>query len=228
MDKSDFGHRDHDLRLRSQLSACCYGGPVQAISELSVSAKKPEEPKPVAENTAAASQAVPAKKSMLGKLLLAGFVGGVIVVETAVFFLMVPSGAEVAALAETRLIHQAEVDHLLETHEDKSGEQVVEFDLGYYGVTFTPSGSDYQHRVEFKLFGTLQAKDLDKMKKLFAERENRFRHRLILEIRNSSIDELHENQLGLIQRRILATSSELLGEAILLSVGFGDYQVIED
>jgi len=42
------------------------------------------------------------------------------------------------------------------------------------------------------------------------------------------MQELEENQLGLIQRRVLATSTELLGEAILLSVGFADYQVLED
>ncbi len=50
----------------------------------------------------------------------------------------------------------------------------------------------------------------------------------MLEIRNSSINELQENQLGLLQRRILATSTEVFEEAILLSVGFHDYQVIED
>ena len=66
------------------------------------------------------------------------------------------------------------------------------------------------------------------MKKLFEERQKRFRHRLLLDIRNATLDELNENQLGLIQRRILATSTELLGESILLSVGFQDYQVLEE
>jgi hypothetical protein len=51
---------------------------------------------------------------------------------------------------------------------------------------------------------------------------------MLLEIRNASLPELEENQLGLIRRRLLATSTELFGEAILLSVGFHDYQVIED
>ncbi len=195
-----------------------------------MSAKKTEEPKPAApaETPASHGDAAAPKKSIMGKLALVGFVGFVIMAETAVFFFMVPSGEEVAALAETRLIHQAEVKHLLDSHEENSGERIVEFDLGSHGITFTPSGSDRQFRVEFQLFGTLQAKDLDKMKALFSEREGRFRHRLHLEIRNSSLDELNENQLGLIQRRILATSTELLEEAILLSVGFQDYQVIED
>ncbi len=193
-----------------------------------MSAKKTEEAKPIPATAEAHSVAPPPPKSMMGKIALGGFVCLVILVETAFFFFIVPSGEEVAALAESRLIHNAEVAHLLENHDESSGEHVVEFDLGTYGPSFTPSGSDRVHRVEFRLFGTLQAKDLDTMKKLFAEREGRFRHRLMLEIRNSSIDELNENQLGLIQRRILATSTELLGQAILLSVGFQDYQVIED
>ncbi len=44
----------------------------------------------------------------------------------------------------------------------------------------------------------------------------RFRHRLMLEVRNATMDELNENQLGLIQRRILATSIEIWEEPILL------------
>jgi hypothetical protein len=191
-----------------------------------MSAKKPEN-KPDAQSHGDAD-AAPAKSSKMGLILVAGFIALVVVVETVVFFMMVPSGEEVAALAETRLIHKAEFDHLVNNHQEDNAERVVEFDLGSYAVSFIPNGSDQQQRVEFNLFGTLQAKELDKMKKLFGEREGRFRHRLLLEVRNSTMSELQENQLGLIQRRILATSTELLGEAILLSVGFRDYQVIED
>ena len=78
------------------------------------------------------------------------------------------------------------------------------------------------------LFGTLRKADEEHLKALYDERANRFRHRMILEIRNASLQELQENQLGLIQRRVLATSTELLGQAVLLSVGFADYQVLED
>lgn len=191
-----------------------------------MSAKKPEN-KPEAAHGDAGGEA-PAKSSKMGIVLVAAFIALVVVVETVVFFVMVPSGEEVAALAESRLIHKAEFDHLVNSHEENNSERVVEFELGAYAVSFIPNGSDRQQRVEFNLFGTLQAKDMDKMKKLFEEREGRFRHRLLLEIRNSTMSELQENQLGLIQRRILATSTELLGEAILLSVGFRDYQVIED
>lgn len=163
-----------------------------------------------------------------GKLVIAAFVSVVIVAETLVFFFMVPSGEEVAALAEARLISAArEVDV---SHEEKAdeAEKVVEYDLGTYSVSFIPPGADQNYRVEFRLFATVNAKDKERLQTLMEEKQFRYRHRMILEIRNASLQELSENQLGLIQRRILATSTEVLGEPILLSIGFNDYQVIED
>ncbi|MEQ1830977.1 MAG: dihydrolipoamide acetyltransferase, partial [Pirellula sp.] len=77
-------------------------------------------------------------------------------------------------------------------------------------------------------FGEVRAKDKDRLQALYDERYNRFKHRMRLEIRTATLQELQENQLGLIQRRVLATSTEILGEPILLSVGFSEYQVLED
>lgn len=192
--------------------------------------KKTEEAAAHAPATAdgAAHGGTEKKGGIAGKLLIGVFVSMVIIAETGVFFFLVPSGEEVAALAESRLIEAAEAKGLAKTDVKEEEHRVIEFDLGSYGVSFVPPGSDRNHRVEFRLFGTLHAKDEEHLKKLFEERQGRFRHRMLLEMRNATIDELNENQLGLIQRRILATSTELLGEAILLSVGFQDYQVLEE
>lgn len=174
--------------------------------------------------------ALPSGSGLKSKLLVGVFVSGVVIAETIVFFLMVPSGEEVAALAESRLIAVAqEIDAKKEKeHAIVEKDSIAEFDLGTYSVAFVPPGADHNYRVEFKLFGTLNSSDESHLQALFLEREKRFRHRMLLEIRNASLQELQENQLGLIQRRVLATSTELLGEAILLSVGFSDYQVLED
>ncbi|MCC6509185.1 MAG: dihydrolipoamide acetyltransferase [Pirellulaceae bacterium] len=169
------------------------------------------------------------KSSILPKILVSGFIASVIVVETVLFFLFVPSADDVAALAEANLIKKVQA-HMEEegepTVEDEN--KAVEFPLGDHSATFTPPGADRTYRVEFRLFGTVKAKDLEHVEGLYMEREGRFRHRLMLEIRNATMDELNENQLGLIQRRILATSNEILEEPILLGVGFQDYQVIEE
>ena len=173
----------------------------------------------------------PSGGGIKGKILVGLFVSGVIVAETVIFFLMVPSGEEVAALAESRLIAIAqEIDAKKAqeaSHDDEDA--IIEFKFGDpFSIPFKPAGADQDYRVEFKLFGTLRKADEEKLQALYDERAMRFRHRMNLEIRNASLQELQENQLGLIQRRVLATSTELLGEGLLLSVGFSDYQVLEE
>ncbi len=192
--------------------------------------KKPKTEAPTKNAKDAPVAASPAGGGLKSKLLVGVFVSGVVIAETIVFFLMVPSGEEVAALAESRLIAVAqEIDAKKEKeHAIVEKDSISEFDLGTYSVSFVPQGADHNYRVEFKLFGTLNSADEKHLQALFTDREKRFRHRMLLEIRNASLQELHENQLGLIQRRVLATSTELLGEAVLLSVGFSDYQVLED
>lgn len=170
-----------------------------------------------------------ASSSMLPKIAVSGFIASVIIVETVLFFFFLPSADDVAALAEANLIKKVQADMERdgeETVEDEN--KAVEFKLGDYAANFIPPGADRTYRVEFRLFGTVKAKDLKRLEELYAERTGRFSHRMILEIRNATMDELNENQLGLIQRRILATSNEILEEPLLLGVGFQDYQVIEE
>jgi hypothetical protein len=167
--------------------------------------------------------------SILPKIAVSGFIASVIIVETVLFFFFVPSADDVAALAEANLIKKVQADM------EQAGEETVddvnkavEFNLGDHSATFTPPGADRTYRVEFRLFGTVKVKDLKHLEELYVERAGRFRHRMMLEMRNATMDELNENQLGLIQRRILATSNEILEEPLLLGVGFQDYQVVEE
>jgi flagellar basal body-associated protein FliL len=182
---------------------------------------------PATPETNAADEAPPPKKGG-SKLLIGAFVSVIIIAETVLFFVMVPSGEDIAALAEQRLIDsiQNEVEDA-ETEKVDDENRAEEFQLGQFGVSFQPPGTDRTHRIEFRLHGTVKAKDMDRMKELFDQYEGRFRNSMILEIRNATMDELEESQLGLLRRRILATSTDLFGEPILLSVGFGDYQLME-
>lgn len=170
-----------------------------------------------------------ASSSMLPKIAVSGFIASVIIVETVLFFFFLPSADDVAALAEANLIKKVQADMEEDGEETIDDEnKAVEFNLGDHVANFTPPGADRGYRVEFRLFGTVKAKDLKRLEELYAERSGRFRHRMMLEIRNATMDELNENQLGLIQRRILATSNEILEEPLLLGVGFQDYQVVEE
>ena len=181
---------------------------------------------PAAADTKGASEKA-AKGSGLGpKLMIAGFVCAVIVAETALFFFAIPSADEVAKLAEARLIQNVQnSDIKLEEVEKKEDDSTqIEFKLGDFSVVCKPGGDQRTHRVEFKIFGTLKAK----LEKLFKEMAGRFRHRLIMEIRTATYEELNEDQLALIQRRILAISNEVFGEPILLDIGFENYEIYEE
>jgi hypothetical protein len=170
-----------------------------------------------------------AKPSMMPKLIMGGFITVVILFESCIYFFMVPSAEDVAALAESRLIEKIKARlKASETPVVEDTDSIEEFKLGLFGLSFTPSGSDRSFRVEFDLRGTVKKGDLSTIEKLFAEREGRFRHRMTLELRNTTLDELKETQLGLIQRRILATSNEVFETPILLGVVFYNYDLIEE
>jgi hypothetical protein len=165
--------------------------------------------------------------SKRGKGLILGFVSVAVLIETAMFFFLVPSAEEVSALAEARLVKSVEEDK--EEAEELLLEEntVQEFTLGMFGETFSPIGTEARYRVELRLFGLVRQKNLDRLKAEFDAKEGRLRHAIRMKIRNSELSELDENQLGLLQRRILTTCNHLLQGDLLLSIGFQDYQLIQ-
>ena len=163
-----------------------------------------------------------------GKIILVGFVSIIMLVETALFFFLVPSAEEVAALAEARLIQNLQKSEDAEAEGDTDKNKVEEFEIGVFAETFSPIDTEQKYRVEFRLFGLVKAKDRSKMEEEYKQKSGRIRHSIRMKVRNSELSELEENQLGLLQRRILATCNHLLEKDILLSVGFTDYQVIPE
>ena len=96
------------------------------------------------------------KPSLLPKIMVSGFVGVVVIVETFIFFFMVPSADDVAALAEARLISKVEASMEDDGEETLDNEtETTEFALGEFGVTFVPPGSDRNYTVEFPLYATI-------------------------------------------------------------------------
>ena len=175
-----------------------------------------------------ATEAEPGKKRGGGKMIIVGFISLIMVVETALFFFLVPSAEEVAALAEARLIQnvQRSEEEAMQTETDES--KVIEFQLGRFGETFSPIDSEQKYRVEFELFGLIKQKDEVLMEAEFEEKSGRIRHAIRMKVRNSELGELEENQLALLQRRILATCKHLLDNDVLISVGFNQYQLFPE
>ncbi|TWU57439.1 dihydrolipoamide acetyltransferase [Rubripirellula reticaptiva] len=162
-----------------------------------------------------------------GRTLIIAFVAVVILLETAMFFFFVPSAEDVSALAEAKLIKSVQEGEV-EAEEQASDEnKVVEFQLGMYGEIFSPHDTERTYRVELDLYGLIRKKNEDTMKEEFGTKEGRLRNVIRMKIRNSSMEELGENNLGLLERGILTKCNHLLEEDLLLGVGFKSYQLIE-
>ena len=144
--------------------------------------------------------------------MIALFVGLVVVVETGMFFFMVPSAEEVSALAEAQLIQSVQEGEKEAEQIASDENRVEEFELGAFGETFSPIDTERSFRVELKLYGLIRAKNRDKMKKEFQSKQGRLRHAVRMKIRNSELAELQDNQLVLLERRILTTCNHLLEE----------------
>jgi len=160
--------------------------------------------------------------------MVVAFVGLIVVIETAMFFFLVPSAEQVSALAEAQLIDSVQEGAEEAEKETSDENQVEEFELGTFGETFSPINTDRSFRVEMRLYGLIRAKNRNAMTAEFDTKNGRLRHEIRRKIRNSELSELQDNQLGLLERRILTTCNHLLDEDMLLGVGFHDYQLIED
>lgn len=170
---------------------------------------------------------LPAQSGAGGRGLIIAFVAMVVLTETGMFFFLVPSAEEVSALAEANLIRSVH-EGAAAADEIASNENTVkEFKLGLYGETFSPIDTERTYRVEIDLYGLTRKKNRDQMQREFDEKEGRLRHAIRMKIRNSALEELNENNLGLLERRILTTCNHLLVDDLLLGIGFKSYQLIE-
>lgn len=178
-----------------------------------MSAEQPEQP-------------APAGGGMLGKILIAGFMGVVILTECLLAYFWIPSAEQVAVLAEERMTKKL---HELNEEPDAilDGKKSKEFDLGDYSLTSHQPSTNSSLRIDFKLAGTVLEEDEEKLKTLFETNKNRFRDQVIFEIRNSEVDDLMDPGLGLIKRRILEKSNRLFREALLKEVLVTDFSLIE-
>ena len=183
-------------------------------------AEEPQEPKE-------AQQDVP-ESSSGGRKLIIAFVAAVVLMESAMFFFLVPSAEEVSALAEAKLIKSVQEDEEAAELQASDEDKPEEFNLGMYGETFSPIDTERTYRVEIDLYGLVRKKNVEKMKGEYDAKEGRLRNQINLTIRNSHLAELKENQLGLLERRILTKCNHLLDEDLLLAIGFSSYQLNEE
>ena len=171
---------------------------------------------------------VKASGGLKGKLVIAGFMGSVVMVECALAYFLIPTADQVAALAEHNLQKKLPMSPM-DGHDDHhdGDSKTSEIDLGEYSVTITQPSSPTAIRVDFHLVGTTRDEEYQDVKAAFDRNVHRFRDMVISEIRHLENNDLADPGLGLIKRRILEKSNVLFGKSILKSVVFPDFSYIE-
>ena len=176
----------------------------------------------------AGAEATPKGRTWAGKLMVAGFMGGVVAVECLVAYFVFPSPDEVAALAEKNIQKTLPVNLVEHSEAEAShGSDMIEVDLGEYRITVTQPNGAASLCVEFHLYGTVPEAESEHTKLLIERNINRFRDQVLIEIRNSAPSDLADPGLALIKRRILEKSNTLFGKPVLKSVIFSNFSYFE-
>jgi flagellar basal body-associated protein FliL len=162
-----------------------------------------------------------------GKGLIIAFVAIIVLAETGMFFFLVPSAEEVSMLAAEKLVESVQQGQEDANEQESDENEISEFNLGLYGETFSPIDTERNYRVEIDLYGLIKMKDIEKIKDEYGKKSGRIRHAIRMKIRNSALEELNENKLGLLERRILTTCNHWLEGDLLLGIGFKSYQLLE-
>jgi len=189
-----------------------------------------EQVAPALEQDAAEHAAAPveARSSILSRLSVLTFVGGVVAVECLVAYLVIPSPSQTAAMARV-VTTDLEADGLLPAEEqaDADLEEQMEVDLGEFHVVSFQPRSNTTLRIDFHLYGTIHPDDQEKFDLAWQESTHRFRDQVIVTVRGCELSELTDAGLGLIKRKILEKTNRILGKPLLQAVIFSEFAFIE-
>ncbi len=175
-------------------------------------------------------QSSPPPKGAAGKIKAAAFIAVVIGVECAIAYFFVPSASETAAIAGATLGIDPETGEIAPQETGDSSTEAsdqLEVPLGQFSVTAFQPVSNSTLRIDFELYGTIDAKDEIEFFQRMEENRHRFREQVIVTIRTADITDFTEAQLGLVRRRVLERSNRVLGKPLLRGVIFSEFSFIE-
>lgn len=180
-------------------------------------------------DTEQATEPKPSGGGVMGKLFIAGFMGGVVVVECLLAYLFIPSAEEVAALAEQNMAKKLPANLTADAPEvsEEDAKHSIEIVLGDYSMTVAQRNASTALRVDFHLAGIVLDSDESEMQSLMDRYTARFRQIVLREIRSAEREDFDDPELGLIKRRILEKSNSLFGKPILKSLIIDHFSYVE-
>lgn len=190
-----------------------------------------EKTAPLPEQDATEQEPAPieARPSIVSKISVLAFVGGVVAVECLIAYLVIPNPSQTAAMAGVVTTDLEVAEGLLPEEEpvDAELEQQVEVDLGEFNVVSFQPRTNTTLRIDFHLYGTIHPDDQAKFDEAWQENTHRFRDQVIVTVRGSELSELTDAGLGLIKRKILEKTNRILGKPLLQTVIFSEFSFIE-
>lgn len=169
------------------------------------------------------------KASLVKRLKIPLIILGIVIVEFIVVYLFFPSSpAPVASSLEKEAAKELPPepkpqpeDEIDESKPDK------EVDLGEFSVSAHQAASNVTYRVDFHLYGTIPADKEIEYTKLMETKGKRIREQVLVTVRSAELVDLTDAGLGLIKRRILATTNKTLGKPLLQTILFTDFRFNE-
>jgi len=193
-----------------------------------------EQAPPTPEQDAPDNEPAPAKQgsSLLARLFVVLFLVGVVAVECLVAYLYIRSPSETAAMVGVATAADPEANSPSDIAGQGAGEPLdqedqVEVDLGEFTVTSFQPISNTTLRIDFHLYGTVNADDATQFDEAWQENTHRLRDQVITTVRACELADLTDAGLGLIKRRILEKTNRTLGKPLLQAVIFSDFSFIE-
>jgi flagellar FliL protein len=114
------------------------------------------------------------------------------------------------------------------SEEDPTGSsEQVEVDLEQFSVTAHQRASNTTTRIEFHLFGVINASERQDFERLLKANQQRIREQVLVIVRSCEAADLADAGLGLIKKQILEKTNALLGKPLLRAVIISEFSYIE-
>ncbi len=196
---------------------------LQIMAQTPVTPLEPIAPPP--------DEAPRARSSWLPHILVGVFVAGVVAIECAAAYVLLPSQDNLQQWVEERIEQDSDLPVESEeaatgTFED-DGRPTSEFDLGEFAITAFQPVANTTLRIDFHLWGTIYEEDASDLQKRLDVTANRVRDQVIATVRGSEVTDLTDAGWGLLKRKILDKTNRILGRQLIQDVVFSEFFFIE-
>lgn len=185
----------------------------------------------------AKKEAVEKKKSPLFALLKAvACISILVVVQVVGAAIFIPTANETEALAKQLAAAELGEEEVAEPEssgtsitdaQTRTEDEAVEVELGPFSITRYNPETDATINIDFELYATVLAEELEEFNTQFASNRNRLREQVIFTLHSADANDLTDPGLGLIKRQILEKTNRALGKPLVREILMTRFNFVE-